>query len=53
MGRVWKCARPARCRGATNHPETRRFHAERRPEEEFSTAVEEPVEYFKKGLETA
>jgi hypothetical protein len=37
----------------TNRPETRPFDRRAPAGEEISTAVDEAVEYFRKGLETA
>jgi hypothetical protein len=37
----------------TNRPETRPFDCRGPSGEEISTAVDEAVEYFRKGLETA
>jgi hypothetical protein len=47
---VWKGGRDLRWTGHANRPETRVFHRGPQPEEEISTAVDEAVEYFGKGL---
>jgi hypothetical protein len=50
---VWKCSPVAQAACGINRPETPAFHRVPPPAEEISTAVDEPVEYFGKCLETA